>query len=96
LILCGEEEAMRYGVSKSGEEERMTTLLEKLKEGFIGSIPASEQEHPSIVSDAQGGEGDEPSLPDMNDEMTYEERLFATDPMIGMENVTPYDFMTSG
>ena len=87
---------MRYGVSKSGEEERMTTLLEKLKEGFLGSLLASVQEGSSIVSDGQGGHGAEPFLPDMNDEMTYEERLFATDPMIGMENVTPYDFMTSG
>ena len=96
LILCGEEEAMRYGVSKSGEEERMTTLLEKLKEGFLGSHLASVQERSSIVSDGQGGHEAEPFPPDMNDEMTYEERLFATDPMIGMENVTPYDFMTSG
>lgn len=80
---------MRYGVSKSGEEERMTTLLEKLKEGFIDLS----SNHQLLEQDCSEPEQ---SLPEQNDEWTYEQRLFATDPMIGMENVTPYDFMTSG
>ncbi len=83
---------MRYGVSKSGEEERMTTLLEKLKEGFagVGQPPSNQQ------SQELDGLEKESSHLEINHELTYEERLFATDPMIGMENVTPYDFMTSG
>ena len=65
----------------------MTTLLEKLKEGFAGRSLSSAE--PDAMEAEQ-------SLPGINHELTYEERLFATDPMIGMENVTPYDFMTSG
>ncbi|RST73910.1 ATP-dependent RecD-like DNA helicase [Siminovitchia acidinfaciens] len=30
---------------------------------------------------------------DMHEEMSYEDKLFMADPMIGMENVSPYDFL---
>ena len=82
LILCGEEEALRYGVGRSGEEERRTTLLEKLREGFSGQEAEVSPNDEVIGADAP--------------EYTYEQKLFQTDPMIGMENITPYDFMRSG
>jgi exodeoxyribonuclease V alpha subunit len=85
LILCGEEDALRYGVGRSGEEERRTTLLEKLQEGFRDEKSVGE-------SGNQNGEEESSN----EGEMTYEQKLFQTDPMIGMENITPYDFMVSG
>jgi exodeoxyribonuclease V alpha subunit len=71
LIICGEEEAFRLGVSKQEDSIRKTTLKEKLK---------------ALLKD---DEKDEPIVLD-------EEALMKVDPMIGMENVTPYDFMEKG
>lgn len=72
LILCGEEEALRYGVEKADEISRNTTLAVKLNDQLPDSIvPVDEW-------DAE--------------ETDYEEMLMKTDPMIGMENVSPYDF----
>ncbi|MCY8233597.1 ATP-dependent RecD-like DNA helicase [Priestia endophytica] len=61
LILCGEEEALKIGISRADDGKRQTTLASFLK--------ADEQEW------------DENEAP------------FMKDAMIGMENVTPYDFM---
>jgi exodeoxyribonuclease V alpha subunit len=71
LIICGEEEAFRLGVSKQEDSIRKTTLKEKLK---------------ALLKDDEKGE---PIVLD-------EEALMKVDPMIGMENVTPYDFMEKG
>lgn len=60
LILCGEEEAFRFGVAQRGDGARQTALAEKLA---AAAAPFVEGELP---------------LEDAN---------------IGMENVTPYDFM---
>lgn len=70
LILCGEVEALRIGVERADEENRQTTLCEKLKE----TIPEETPTHAS-------------------EQISYEEMLMNEDPMIGMDNVTPYDFM---
>lgn len=70
LILCGEVEALRIGVERADEENRQTTLCEKLKETIPEETPAHASE-----------------------QISYEEMLMNEDPMIGMDNVTPYDFM---
>ena len=85
LIVCGEEEALRYGVGRSGEEERRTTLLEKLQEGFRDKELISQPENPVTENESSNEDG-----------LTYEQKIFQTDPMIGMENITPYDFMIRG
>ncbi|MCQ6278206.1 ATP-dependent RecD-like DNA helicase [Bacillus sp. EB600] len=74
LILCGEESALRMGVERAEEENRQTTLCEKLQE----ALPAANQK---IQAESPP------------EDISYEEMLMNTDPMIGMENVTPYDFM---
>ncbi|HJV31715.1 MAG TPA: ATP-binding domain-containing protein, partial [Bacillales bacterium] len=79
LILCGEEEALRIGVERADEEKRQTTLCDKLQ----NAIPAAD----SIV----GSEEDSIQV----QALSYEEELMQTNPLIGMENVTPYDFMTN-
>ncbi len=86
LILCGEEDALQYGIGRSGEEERRTTLLEKLQEGFHNKeLNAESENHPVNENNSSDEDG-----------LTYEQKLFQTDPMIGMENITPYDFMVNG
>jgi len=81
LILCGEEEALRLGVERSDEQSRQTTLAEKLQielnEVVREALPTKELMDETL----QTGE------------ITYEEMMMNVDPMIGMENVTPYEYM---
>ncbi|WP_174729994.1 ATP-dependent RecD-like DNA helicase [Mesobacillus harenae] len=72
LILCGEEEALRYGVEKADEISRNTTLAVKLNDQL-----------PDIIVPVDEWDAEETD---------YEEMLMNADPMIGMENVSPYDF----
>jgi exodeoxyribonuclease V alpha subunit len=74
LILCGEEQALRIGVEREEDIQRLTTLYEKLK-GLN-----SEDGKESL-------EEDEEQPKDKLEEMLH------ADPMIGMEKVTPYDFL---
>ncbi|AND41611.1 ATP-dependent RecD-like DNA helicase [Cytobacillus oceanisediminis] len=78
LILCGEEDALKIGVERADEQARLTTLSEKLRD----AIPLNGE---TIQEDTA-----ELSLPET---LTLEERLLQADPMIGMGNITPYDFM---
>ncbi|MBE3570436.1 MAG: ATP-dependent RecD-like DNA helicase [Bacillales bacterium] len=74
LILCGEEEAFRWGIERNESLLRKTTLCRKLSEALANEDPDSKKESPI-------------SYP------TSEEEWMEINPMIGMENVTPYDFM---
>lgn len=73
LILCGEEEAFRMGISRVDDQKRQTTLYEKL--AASASLPVDKDK---TIEQA---------------DLSFEEKLFMVDPMIGMENVTPYDFL---
>lgn len=75
LILCGEEDALRMGVTRADETARLTTLKEKLQESIVST---------QLVEET----GEDVS------HLSYEEQLLAVDPLIGMENITPYQFMT--
>lgn len=69
LIMCGEEEAFRFGVERKDDLSRLTTLRKKLEE------QNNVQE-------------------DIADQLPVEENiLLQADPMIGMDGITPYDFM---
>ncbi|MFD1705498.1 ATP-dependent RecD-like DNA helicase [Siminovitchia sediminis] len=72
LILCGEESAFRMGIEREDDQQRQTTLKEKL----TGELEPKEEINNGL-----------------QEEMPYEQRLFMVDPMIGMENVSPYDFL---
>lgn len=74
LILCGEVDALRIGIERTDEQNRNTTLCEKLKE----------QINPGDINQTNE------ILPDIP---LLEQQLWDVDPMIGMENVTPYDFL---
>lgn len=74
LILCGEADALKIGVERVDEENRQTTLCQKLQEAIPKAGSEAEKDQP-----AEG--------------ISYEEFLMNTDPMVGMENVSPYDFI---
>ncbi len=78
LILCGEEEALRTGVERTQDHERNTTLLTQVRTVFQGE---EEKPQTDTLSDHQ------------HEEISLMEILNNTDPMIGMDGVTPYDFM---
>lgn len=80
LILCGEEEALRMAVARADEQTRLTTLQDKLRNA-IQSDNRNNDSITDIVEDTS-----EHSL-------SYEEMMMNVDPLIGMENSTPYDFM---
>ena len=79
LIICGEEEAFRLGVERNDETRRRTTLSEKLREE-IGQ--------PQVVQN----QSQEQESSDLVYE-SYFDIFKNADPMIGMEGITPYDFM---
>ncbi|HZH59160.1 MAG TPA: ATP-binding domain-containing protein, partial [Metabacillus sp.] len=66
LVLCGELEALQWGVSNNDSSDRQTSLKEKLR---------------GIHSDSE------------RDELQKELPFPLSDANIGMENITPYDFM---
>jgi exodeoxyribonuclease V alpha subunit len=74
LILCGEVDALKLGVERMDEQNRNTSLCEKIKAEFN---PISELK----------------IIEEMDKEITIEQYLLKVDPMIGMEKVTPYDFL---
>lgn len=92
LILCGEPEEFRAGISRTDELERQTTLKERLN-GNV-AVPPSEE----IVTDQQPVVQDSEvvSQADAARPTVYELTMatfIAIDPMIGMQGVTPYDYL---
>lgn len=77
LILCGEEDALRMAVARVDEQKRLTTLQEKLTE--------------TITKDKEGS--NEPAVVAQATITLYEDTISEIDPLIGMESLTPYDFM---
>jgi exodeoxyribonuclease V alpha subunit len=74
LILCGEVDALRLGVERTDEQNRNTSLCEKIKAEFSPNLDSQ----PNV---------------EMDSKLAIEQLLQHVDPMIGMENVTPYDFL---
>jgi exodeoxyribonuclease V alpha subunit len=66
LVLCGEKDALQWGISNSDSSDRQTSL--KIKLNGFEEVDELQKELPFPVQDAN----------------------------IGMENVTPYDFMEEG
>lgn len=83
LILCGEEEAFKMGVQRADEQTRLTTLCMKLEMAIEKKESIKEASELVQVQE-------EMNIPPLS----YQEQLMKVDPMIGMENITPYDFMT--
>ncbi|OCA91211.1 hypothetical protein A8F94_04950 [Bacillus sp. FJAT-27225] len=91
LILCGEEEAFRLGVERNDEMTRQTTLTQKL----IETLPAAEEKESSEnngIQEIQNKVKGKVAIA-VGEGPSYEEMLLKVNPMIGMENISPYDFM---
>jgi exodeoxyribonuclease V alpha subunit len=84
LILVGEEEALKMGIERGEDTQRNTTLVQKLVELLPDLKNGGETEETSLEVDQEIKEPQEP---------VYINEIKSADPMIGMENVTPYDFM---
>jgi exodeoxyribonuclease V alpha subunit len=66
LVICGEKDALQWGISNSDSSERQTSLMQKLSgSSEVDEIDELQKELPFPIEDAN----------------------------IGMENITPYDFM---
>lgn len=88
LILVGEEEALKMGIERGSDTARNTTLVEKLVQmlpELNGEAAKEQSKQRSVIQSAQ--------LTGKDDEMDYIDIIKKADPMIGMENLTPYDFM---
>ena len=87
LILCGEPEEFRAGINRTDEQERQTTLKERLiASGGVNAV---------VQSEKLPREENEDELP--ADEPTQHgltmENFAYIDPMIGMKGITPYTFL---
>ena len=83
LIICGEEEALRIGVERADEQTRQTSLCDKLKNISENHEMNSDEE----MDNDKLGENENKS------NLTYDEMMTSVDPMIGMDGITPYQFM---
>ncbi|MBY0096270.1 SF1B family DNA helicase RecD2 [Mesobacillus maritimus] len=91
LILCGEEDAFRLGIDRADDTKRNTTLALKLSE----TLPVLGDDKNQLLNEE--AEKTERSLKEHEEDEEKHKDLVAVlmsaDPMIGMENLTPYDFM---
>lgn len=81
LILCGDPGVFRYGVERTDDSSRLTTLADRLK-GSSESA-AQDPEQPPQLTEAQEAAGPK-SLTQQNVHLVH--------PMIGMDGITPRDF----
>lgn len=95
LILVGEEDALKMGIERGEDTERNTTLVEKLVE-MLPEIGGEEEAREGILSEESSDRKVvNPGANESGNEegVNYLDIIKNADPMIGMENITPYDFM---
>jgi len=107
LILIGEPDVFREGIARADDLSRRTTLMERVTGGEAPSAdtarPAAEQEVPGAATRQEAVPGsappatgaepgqERPSAPPSLNLTNHQ----AIDPMVGMDGMTPYDFMDS-
>ncbi|MBT2582381.1 ATP-dependent RecD-like DNA helicase [Planococcus sp. ISL-109] len=82
LILCGDPGVFRYGVERTDDASRLTTLADRLK---VASTQSVEEE---LVVAPQQPAAQEPLGP----KSLTQQNVHRIHPMIGMDGVTPRDF----
>lgn len=91
LILVGEEEALKMGIERGEDTERNTTLVEKLVQSLpdISGLQSNHEQNRQLAATVPADNGSSGK----DQEVDYLEAIMSADPMIGMGNVTPYDFL---
>nr|WP_124071701.1 ATP-dependent RecD-like DNA helicase [Filibacter tadaridae] len=90
LILCGEPEEFKAGINRTDEQERQTTLKERLN-GDVTLPEVEKEEGSEIEKESQVVNGSDDA--EMTACMLTTETFIEIDPMIGMEGITPYTYL---
>ncbi len=89
LILCGDPQVFRYGVERTDDTQRMTTLKSRLQRSE--AQPASESQ--SVSDTAEASETAKPAAQQAGPVSLTAENAHAIHPLIGMEGIKPADFI---
>lgn len=84
LILCGDPSKFEEGMHRTDDTRRQTTLASRLTK----TLPAAS----SLLEERKSTDQSE-TLRIQSHESLTAETIFQIDPMIGVGNITPYDFM---
>ncbi|MGN7388487.1 SF1B family DNA helicase RecD2 [Sporosarcina sp. SAFN-015] len=94
LILCGEPEEFKIGINRTDELERQTTLKDRLRkestfEDRTDTVIAQQDDELQVEPIEAVSE-----IPEIPKEYRLtKETIFGIDPMIGMQGITPFDFL---
>lgn len=94
LILCGEPEEFKIGINRTDELERQTTLKDRLRkestfEDRTDTVIAQQDDELQVEPIEAVSE-----IPEIPKEYRLTmETIFGIDPMIGMQGITPFDFL---
>jgi exodeoxyribonuclease V alpha subunit len=94
LILVGEEDALKMGIERGDDTERNTTLVEMLVHmlpELNGDPDIKVESHQVVENKVAPAE-----VKKASNENDYLKMVSSADPLIGMGNLTPYDFMAEG
>ncbi len=89
LILCGDPQVFRYGVERTDDTQRMTTLKSRLQRSE--AQPASESQ--AVSDTAEATETAKPAAQQAGPVSLTAENAHAIHPLIGMEGIKPTDFI---
>ncbi|MEV9639195.1 ATP-dependent RecD-like DNA helicase [Mammaliicoccus sciuri] len=89
LILCGEAEEFKAGIERTDETERQTTLKERIA-GFIDIEEA--EETVQLTGSEEAKQPIEQAVETTPAKLTMD-NFSMIDPMIGMSDVSPFDFL---
>ena len=91
LILCGDPDVFKFGVERTDDLQRLTTLKERLSgeetEEVIQSLPKSSSDNSQI------GEPVTASVEEEEATFLSADNYHLIDPLIGMKGITPYEFL---
>lgn len=102
LILCGDPQVFRYGVERTDDTQRMTTLKSRLRQSEAEPVEKVLEESGSVVAAAEkpaaaeSGEQPTPKAAKESGPVSLTaENVHAIHPLIGMQGIKPADFIES-
>src|SRR5690606_37488110 len=98
LILCGDPQVFRYGVERTDDAQRMTTLKSRLQRSAAEPEEAEEAEEAPVkastdVTAAQATAAAQAKKEPVGPVSLTAENAHLIHPLIGMEGVKPTDFI---